>query len=178
MAVAILDPAKKTLNKTFGAHGKSHLTTSSNQKLQCWDYPARNLIMGWIPKSKRTFSSLQQSFTHPKADDVLGITIVGRWPGLLKIAFLSRLERWKKNKIWGSSGGILSLNWIPKTWKTLTSFYPLLILLYPQNGLDVTEFWRLTLLLNSVSGQNGGGTALNFWVSDWTKLWKSKIPLR
>jgi hypothetical protein len=32
--VAIPDPAKKTLNKTFGADGKSVLTTSSSQKSQ------------------------------------------------------------------------------------------------------------------------------------------------
>jgi hypothetical protein len=74
--------------------------------------------------------------------------------GLLKTSFLYRLQRQKKNQFWGCSVGILPLICIPKTWRTLQDFYPLLIQFYPPNGLDVTEFRRSTSLLISVSGQN------------------------
>jgi hypothetical protein len=98
--------------------------------------------------------------------------------GLLKTSFLYRLQHRKRNTFWGCSVGILPLRWIPKTWRTLLSFNRLLIQPHPTNGLEDTEFWRSISLLISVSGQNCGWTELNFWVSDWPKLWKSQIPLQ
>jgi hypothetical protein len=98
--------------------------------------------------------------------------------GLLKTSFLYRLQCRKRNKFWDCLVGILPLIWIPKTWRTLLSFRRLLIQPHPTNGLEDTEFWRLTSLLISVSGQNCGWTELNFWVLDWPKLRKPWIPLR
>jgi hypothetical protein len=83
------------------------------------------------------------------------------------------MRQWKRD----CSVTILSQSWTPKIWATLAAFYLLLIWFYPPNGLEVTEFWRSTSLLISVSGQNNGWTELNFWVLDWPKLQKSQILL-
>jgi hypothetical protein len=63
-----------------------------------------------------------------------------------------RLQCRKKMKFWGCSDGILPLGWIEESWGTLPAFHQLLIQPYPTHLLEVTEFCRLTLLLNSVSG--------------------------
>jgi hypothetical protein len=81
----------------------------------------------------------------------------------------------RKKRKWDSLVTILSWSWPPKIWTTLPAFYPLLTQLCPPNGLEVIEFWRSTSLLISVSRQNSGWKELNFWVSDWPKLWKSRI---
>jgi hypothetical protein len=64
--------------------------------------------------------------------------------GLLKTVILDRLQWWKEIKIWGYSGGILSLSWIPKSWKTLQDFHQLLIQAHRTNGSEVMEFCALT----------------------------------
>jgi hypothetical protein len=64
-------------------------------------------------------------------------------------AFLGRLQPPRKIKIWGCSGGIILLSWIPKSWKTLPSFHRLLIQPHRTNGLDVTEFCASAKLLKT-----------------------------
>jgi hypothetical protein len=53
----------------------------------------------------------------------------------------------KDTKLWGCSDGILSLSWIPKSWKTLPDFHRLLIQPDLSIGLDVTEFCASATLL-------------------------------
>jgi hypothetical protein len=85
--VAILDPARKTLNKTFAADGTSVLAMNSIQISQRWDYPTRHLTMGIILKSKRTFSGFQRSFTYPPTDDGLVKTIFWTMTGFAETVF-------------------------------------------------------------------------------------------
>jgi hypothetical protein len=129
--------------------------------------------MGWIPKSKRTFSGFQQSFVCPPVADGLVITIFGRWWSCWNCV-MDRLQHRKKNNICGCSDWILPLSWIPKRWDTLPDFHQLLIQLHPTNSLEVMKFWRSTSLLNSASRQNNSRMGLNFWVLALTKT--SEVP--
>jgi hypothetical protein len=79
--------------------------------------------------------------------------------GLLKTAILDRLQCWKKTKLWGCSGGILPLSWIPKSWTTLPDFHWLLIQPQRTKGLEDTEFCASAKLLkteldNTTVGRN------------------------
>jgi hypothetical protein len=78
--------------------------------------------------------------------------------GVAENCALDRLQCRKKIKFWGCSDGILPLGWIEENWGTLPDLHQLLIGPYLTHGLEVTEFCRLTSLLNSVSGQNSGWT--------------------
>jgi hypothetical protein len=69
---------------------------------------------------------------------------------LLKTAILNRLQRRKKNKIWGCSGEIFPLSLIPKHWKTLPDFDRLLIQPHQTNDLEDTKFCASAKLLKTV----------------------------
>jgi hypothetical protein len=74
--------------------------------------------------------------------------LFARWQ-VAETAFLGRLQPPRKIKIWGCSGGIIRLSWIPKSWKTLPNFHRLLIEPQQTNGLDVTEFCASATLLKT-----------------------------
>jgi hypothetical protein len=90
--------------------------------------------------------------------------------GLLKTAILDRLQWWKKNKFWSYSGGILLLSWIPKSWKTLSSFHRLLIQPHRTNGLEVMKFCAPVKLLKTELDSTTIGST-KFW-----RLSKTETP--
>ena len=136
-------------NETFGTDVKSDLTASSSQKSQPWHCYEGNPTKGRIPKRKKTLSGFQRFIEEPQPVNGSGSMTICTTTGLLKTAFLDRLQCWKKTKFWGCSGGILPLGWIPKSWTTLPDFLWLLIQPQRTNGLEDTEFCASVKLLKT-----------------------------
>jgi hypothetical protein len=137
-----------------------------------------NSTMSWTPKSKRTLSDFQWSFTRPQTVDGLGVTMFERWSVLLNTEFLGRLQQRKKNKIWGCSDGILSWSWLPKCWSILPAFHQLLIQPYLTNGLEVVEFcastncWNLFGTERQLNRDQNPKARLNWnsWLSEYNSV--------
>jgi hypothetical protein len=109
----------------------------------------QNPTMSWTPKLKRTISGFQRSLTRLQTNGSLGVMIFGRRRSCWN-CILERMQRRKKNQIWGCLDGFLPLSCIAKCWATLQNFHWLLIQPHPTNSLEVTEFWGSTSLLNSI----------------------------
>jgi hypothetical protein len=77
--VAIFDPTKKTLDKTFDANFKSDLTAISSQKSQNWNCYERNPTKGRMPKWNKTLSGFQWFIHEPQLVNGLRVMIFGRW---------------------------------------------------------------------------------------------------
>jgi hypothetical protein len=78
------------------------IRSSSTEKLH-HDYSVCNSTMSWIPKSKRTLSDFQWSFTRTQKVDGLGVTIFGRrqscWNSISEQIAVSK-DKIKSGAIW------------------------------------------------------------------------------
>jgi hypothetical protein len=147
---------QEDFSETFGVDVKSDLTAISSQKSQNWNCYEGKSNQGPNTKVKEDNLRFQRFTQGPQPVNGLRVMIFGRWHGCWNFIFV-QIAASKENQFWGCSGGILPLSWIPKTWKSIPDFYPLLIQPSPTNCLEVTEFedrlWCWILFLDKIAAE-------------------------